>query len=111
MCFRDRLDLERVGRHAIQRVVNDYRVSHRARIQTQEAKTIVDANYFRKRHDQVTIIFPGKSRCSSRLWAKIEIESLQGWACFIAIRNKQRFANAIYFHLGRLDLYPDGIRR
>jgi transposase len=26
-------------------------------------------------------------------------------------RNKQRFANAIYFHLGGLDLYPDGILR
>ena len=25
-------------------------------------------------------------------------------------RNKQRFANAIYFHLGGLDLYPDGGR-
>ena len=26
-------------------------------------------------------------------------------------RNKQRFANAIYFHLGGLSLYPDGISR
>ena len=26
-------------------------------------------------------------------------------------RNKQRFANAIYFHLGGLDLYPEGIAR
>ena len=26
-------------------------------------------------------------------------------------RNKERFANAIYFHLGGLDLYPDGISR
>ncbi|WP_419614569.1 transposase [Thiolapillus sp.] len=26
-------------------------------------------------------------------------------------RNKERFANAIYFHLGGLDLYPDGITR
>jgi transposase len=26
-------------------------------------------------------------------------------------RNKQRFANAIYFHLGGLDLYPDGAIR
>ena len=25
-------------------------------------------------------------------------------------RNKQRFANAIYFHLGGLDLYPAGAR-
>lgn len=25
-------------------------------------------------------------------------------------RNKRRFANAIYFHLGGLDLYPEGIR-
>lgn len=25
-------------------------------------------------------------------------------------RNKERFANAIYFHLGGLDLYPDGVR-
>lgn len=25
-------------------------------------------------------------------------------------RNKQRFANAVYFHLGGLDLYPDGVR-
>jgi transposase len=24
-------------------------------------------------------------------------------------RNKERFKNAIYFHLGGLDLYPDGI--
>ncbi len=26
-------------------------------------------------------------------------------------RNKERFANAIYFHLGGLDLYPDGVAR
>ncbi|HRK10085.1 MAG TPA: ISL3 family transposase [Thauera sp.] len=26
-------------------------------------------------------------------------------------RNKERFRNAIYFHLGGLDLYPDGIQR
>ena len=26
-------------------------------------------------------------------------------------RNKQRFANAIYFHLGGLDLYPEGVGR
>ena len=26
-------------------------------------------------------------------------------------RNKERFANAIYFHLGGLDLYPEGIKR
>ena len=26
-------------------------------------------------------------------------------------RNKRRFANAIYFHLGGLDLYPEGILR
>jgi len=26
-------------------------------------------------------------------------------------RNKERFANAIYFHLGGLDLYPEGITR
>ncbi len=26
-------------------------------------------------------------------------------------RNKQRFANAIYFHLGGLQLYPDGVKR
>jgi len=26
-------------------------------------------------------------------------------------RNKERFANAIYFHLGGLDLYPDGVFR
>lgn len=26
-------------------------------------------------------------------------------------RNKERFANAIYFHLGGLDLYPDGVIR
>ncbi|WP_419618795.1 transposase [Thiolapillus sp.] len=26
-------------------------------------------------------------------------------------RNKERFANAIYFHRGGLDLYPDGITR
>nr|VFJ61773.1 MAG: transposase [Candidatus Kentron sp. FW] len=26
-------------------------------------------------------------------------------------RNKQRFANAIYFHLGGLDLYPHGLPR
>ena len=26
-------------------------------------------------------------------------------------RNKERFANAIYFHLGGLDLYPEGICR
>jgi transposase len=26
-------------------------------------------------------------------------------------RNKERFANAIYFHLGGLDLYPEGINR
>ncbi len=26
-------------------------------------------------------------------------------------RNKQRFANAIYFHLGGLDLYPEGARK
>lgn len=26
-------------------------------------------------------------------------------------RNKQRFANAIYFHLGGLDLYPEGVLR
>ena len=26
-------------------------------------------------------------------------------------RNQERFANAIYFHLGGLDLYPDGPRR
>ena len=26
-------------------------------------------------------------------------------------RNKQRFANAIYFHLGGLDLYPEGVVR
>ena len=26
-------------------------------------------------------------------------------------RNKQRFANAIYFHLGGLDLYPAGLKR
>ncbi|MEE9493283.1 MAG: transposase [Gammaproteobacteria bacterium] len=25
-------------------------------------------------------------------------------------RNKKRFANAIYFHLGGLKLYPEGIR-
>ena len=25
-------------------------------------------------------------------------------------RNKKRFANAIYFHLGGLDLYPEGVR-
>jgi transposase len=25
----------------------------------------------------------------------------------IGFRNKQRFANAIYFHLGGLDLYPE----
>ena len=24
-------------------------------------------------------------------------------------RNQERFANAIYFHLGGLDLYPDGL--
>jgi len=24
-------------------------------------------------------------------------------------RNKERFANAIYFHLGGLDLYPEGV--
>ena len=24
-------------------------------------------------------------------------------------RNQERFANAIYFHLGGLDLYPDGV--
>lgn len=26
-------------------------------------------------------------------------------------RNKERFANAIYFHLGGLDLYPEGVNR
>ena len=26
-------------------------------------------------------------------------------------RNKDRFRNAIYFHLGGLDLYPDGIKQ
>ena len=26
-------------------------------------------------------------------------------------RNKERFANAIYFHLGGLDLYPEGVVR
>lgn len=26
-------------------------------------------------------------------------------------RNKERFANAIYFHLGGLNLYPEGIIR
>ena len=26
-------------------------------------------------------------------------------------RNKQRFANAIYFHQGGLDLYPEGVGR
>ncbi len=26
-------------------------------------------------------------------------------------RNKERFRNAIYFHLGGLDLYPDGVIR
>ncbi len=26
-------------------------------------------------------------------------------------RNKERFANAIYFHLGGLDLYPEGVSR
>lgn len=25
-------------------------------------------------------------------------------------RNRERFANAILFHLGGLDLYPDGLR-
>ena len=26
-------------------------------------------------------------------------------------RNKERFRNAIYFHIGGLDLYPDGIKQ
>ena len=26
-------------------------------------------------------------------------------------RNKQRFTNAIYFHLGGLDLYPESVRK
>ncbi len=26
-------------------------------------------------------------------------------------RNKERFANAIYFHLGGLELYPEGVAR
>ena len=26
-------------------------------------------------------------------------------------RNKRRFANAIYFHLGGIDLYPEGVYR
>ena len=26
-------------------------------------------------------------------------------------RNRERFRNAIYFHLGNLALYPEGIRR
>jgi transposase len=30
--------------------------------------------------------------------------------CARGFRNKQRSRNAIYFHLGGLELYPDGIK-
>ena len=29
----------------------------------------------------------------------------------LEFRNRERFRNAIYFHLGGLDLYPDGVTR
>ena len=38
-----------------------------------------------------------------------KIQRIKQRAC--GLRNKQRFRNAIDFHLGGLDLYPDGIRR
>lgn len=38
-----------------------------------------------------------------------KIQRIKQRAC--GFRNKERFRNAIYFHLGGLDLYPAGIRR
>lgn len=37
------------------------------------------------------------------------IQRIKQRAC--GFRNKERFRNAIYFHLGGLDLYPQGLRR
>ncbi len=31
--------------------------------------------------------------------------------CSRGFRNKKRLATAIYFHLGGLDLYPDGVQK
>jgi transposase len=38
-----------------------------------------------------------------------KIQRLKKWAC--GYRNRERFKTAILFHLGGLDLYPEGIRR
>jgi transposase len=38
-----------------------------------------------------------------------KIQRIKQRAC--GFRNKERFRNAIYFHLGGLELYPEGIRR
>lgn len=37
------------------------------------------------------------------------IQDIKRRAC--GFRNRERFRNAIYFHLGGLDLYPDGVKR
>jgi hypothetical protein len=42
------------------------------------------------------------------------LKAVRAWAIKIrsrGFRNKQRFANAIYFHLGGLDLYTEAISR
>jgi len=36
------------------------------------------------------------------------IQAIKRWAC--GYRNRERFRNAIYFHLGGLDLYPEAAR-
>ena len=36
------------------------------------------------------------------------IQKIKATAC--GFRNRERFRNAIYFHLGGLDLYPEGVR-
>ena len=55
---------------------------------------------------------------SPRSWNKVSngpAEGLNSQIKMIKVRsrgfrNKVRFANAIYFHLGGLDLYPEGVR-
>jgi len=38
-----------------------------------------------------------------------KIQRLKKWAC--GYRNRERFKTVIMFHLGGLDLYPEGVRR
>jgi transposase len=37
------------------------------------------------------------------------IQQIKSWSC--GFRNRDRFRIAIYFHLGGLDLYPEGVGR